>query len=48
MDTKISVLENIESNNRIFNEMYKMNIQLRNADINLEYQHSFLISTSQI
>lgn len=44
----ISVLENFESNDRISNEMYKINIQIRNADINLQYQHSFIASVLEI
>lgn len=37
MQAQVSVVEDFESNDRIFNEVYKINIQLRNAGINLEY-----------
>lgn len=50
MDPTISVLEleNFESNVRICNEMYKINIQFRKADINLRCQHSFITSILEI
>lgn len=48
MDAKISVLENFERNDRTCNEMYKINIQIRNADINLQYRHSFTASILEI
>lgn len=44
MVAKILVLENFESNETICNEMYQMNVQIRNADINLQYQQSLIIS----
>lgn len=47
-DAKISILENFESHDRIVNEMYKIYIQLRYVDINLEYRYSFDISSWEI
>lgn len=50
MDPKISglELENFESNDRICNEIYKINIQFRKADIKLHCQHSFITSILEI
>lgn len=48
IDAKISISENFDSHDRIVDEMYKINIQLKYIDINLENiecQQSFVIYT---